>query len=261
MHEMNFRAPKWRPRTEPKNDARLDRYLEAHGVDPATRLKEYEIPADNLSVSLGPNITRHMREEGGKRFVSLPIMGGGARVYYRQYQEPAGFTMIANQTPITGTAEAILWPYQFTGIPAQALVPGQQVQIFAYGVATTPASAATTITINPRWGTTTGGVTMGISNTSGTAVASQTAVPWNLQFLATVRTISDAATSSTVTGGGFATSITFGTSATVPAILVMGGTAATVDTVSAEGIVFGATLGGSASWTMTTEGVSLEVLN
>jgi hypothetical protein len=169
--------------------------------------------------------------------------------------------MIANAATVSGTSETLLWPYQFTGIPSQALVPGQQVQIMAFGVATTPASAATTMTINPRWGTATSGVTMGISNTSPTVVASQTNVPWFLNFLATVRTVSDVATSSTVLGAGTIDGITTGTSATTVNHLVMGGTAATVDTVSAEGIVFGVTLGGSASWTMTTQGIALEVLN
>ena len=92
-------------------------------------------------------------------------------------------------------------------------------------------------------------------------MASQTAVPWWLKFLATVRTVSDTATSSTVTGGGILCGIACGASATVPSIMVMGGTAATVDTVSAEGLVFGVTLGGSASWTMTCQGVAIEVLN
>lgn len=208
---------------------------------------------EQVLVARGANLRRY--DEGMR-----PI-AGGARVYYRQYQEPAGFTMIASQTAVTGTAEALLWPANFTSIPAQALVPGQQIEINAYGVATTPGSAATTMTINPRWGTTTSGVTLGISNTSATVVASQTAVPWWLKFLATVRTVSDTATSSTVTGGGILCGITCGGSATVPSIMVMGGTAATVDTVSAEGLVFGVTLGGSASWTMTTQGVAIEVLN
>jgi hypothetical protein len=225
---------------------------------------------DKLFVSYGPNIGRLMRGNRG-RFRMLPfkrqpkspfpIIAGGARVYYRQYQEPAGFTVVTDQTQISGTSETLLWPYQFTGIPAQGLVPGQQVEIKAFGVATTPASAATTITLNPRWGTTTGGVTLGISNTSATVVASQTGVPWFLNFLVTMRTVSDVATSSTVKGAGTCCGITMGGSATIPSVLVMGGTAATVDTVSTEALVFGATLGGSASWFMTTQGIALEVLN
>ena len=62
-------------------------------------------------------------------------------------------------------------------------------------------------------------------------------------------------------GGGILTSIACGASATVPSIMVMGGAAATVDTVSAQGLVFGVTLGGSASWTMTTQGIAIEVVN
>ena len=125
---------------------------------------------EQVLVTRGPNLQR------------LDRIAGGARVYYRQYQEPAGFTMITDASAATGTAEALLWPANFTSIPAQALVPGQHIEIHAYGVATTPGSAATTMTINPRWGTTTSGVTLGISNTSATVVASQTAVPWWLNF-------------------------------------------------------------------------------
>lgn len=240
------RLPKWRAdEPTPEIDARWQRQIEGD---------------EGMAVTYGPNFARYLRGNKG-RLRPLPRLAGGARVYYRQYQEPAGFTMIADQSAATGTSEALLWPFNFTAIPAQALVPGQQVQIHAYGAATTPGASATTMTINPRWGTTTGGVTLGISGTSATVIASQTAVPWYLEFMATVRTVSDSATSSTVKSGGFICGITMGASATVPAILVMGGAAATVDTVSAEGIVFGVTLSGSASWTMTTQGVAIEVLN
>lgn len=247
-------APEWHPSTKPHSDPRIEQELSDR---------------EQIVVAWGPNITKMWLGRRGnfrprKRYRDwrdLPLMAGGGRQYYRNYQVPAGATMMADQTAITGTAEALLWPYNYTAIPAQILEPGAQIQIFAYGVATTPGSAATTMTVNPRWGTTTSGVSLGISNTSATVVISQTAVPWFLTFIATVRTTSIVATSSTVKGGGTIAGITMGSSATVPATLVMGGAAATVDTVSAEALVFGTTLGGSASWTMTTEGVSFEVIN
>jgi hypothetical protein len=186
-------------------------------------------------------------------------IGGGARVYYRQYQEPAGFTMIASQTAIAGTSEVLLWPYQFTAIPAQALVPGQQIEVTAWGIMSTAASAEGTFTINPRWGTTTGGVTLGLSDTSITLPASLSNVPWYLKFSATVRTVSDTATSSTVVGAGFLVSTGLST-ATAGGTSIMGGTVATVDTVSSQGLVFGVTLG-SASDGMTTQGIAIEALN
>ena len=52
-----------------------------------------------MFVTRGPNLQRLI---------------GGARVYYRQYREPAGFTMIADQSAVTGTAEALLWPANFS---------------------------------------------------------------------------------------------------------------------------------------------------
>jgi hypothetical protein len=218
------------------------------------RLRAYD-PMDMRSM---PRPYKKRRRIGPFKFGGhIPVVAGGGDVNFRQYQIPAGFTMIAAQSAITGTAEALMWPYQFTAIPAAQLQAGQQIEVCAWGIMST-AAAPGTLTINPRWGTTTGGVSLGISNTSPTQAASLTAVAWYLKFNATMRVPSVTATSSTVSGGGFFVCQAIG-SATAPGTMVFGGQA-TVDTVSNEGIVFGATLG-SASDSITTEGVTIETLN
>ena len=196
--------------------------------------------------------------DGFKRFFTLrnpirPVGGAGAQ-YYRDTLFPNGAQLHADPTAIAGTTEALIYPAVFTQLFAFQPRIGQQLVITAGGVMTTPASAATTLTLNPRWGTSTAGLTLGISNTSATATVSQTNVPWFMHFLATVRDIGAAASSMTIVGEG-----QFSCAAAIGAPLNLGGTiVTTADNESVQGIVFGAILGGSASWTMVTRNVLFE---
>jgi hypothetical protein len=168
-------------------------------------------------------------------------------------------------TQVTGTAEAALWnatgaaPVPPTGFAANEVRAGQIWQITAHGVTTTPGASATTLTLTPRWGTSTGGTALGASGASNTALISRTNDPWWLTGQLEVRQVGSSG--SVVIGGDF-TCAAIGTAAANPGQVVFGSTAAvTVDTTVAAGLWMGVTLGGSASWTIKTLGVSFVPLN
>jgi hypothetical protein len=170
-----------------------------------------------------------------------------SRQYFREILEPI---MVANQTAITGTTEAAAFPVSpWTSLAANQLRPGQTLKVTAFGIITTAASPGN-LTITPRYGTTTSGTTLGASVASA-LTGSLTNVPWFLEFWFTCRTVG---TSGTAVGAGSfqsqaQTSVTFG------------GTAATIDTTAASGIFIGVTMSGSASDSLTTQGVAFEFLN
>jgi len=172
-----------------------------------------------------------------------------ARQYFSEVLEPI---MPADQTAVTGTSEAGLWPTTFTSLAANDLKAEKVIRITAWGLMTTAASSPGTLTITPRYGTSTGGTTLGISAASATLTTSQTNVAWYLTATATCRTVGSSGTM--VLGGIIVCNAAFA------APLAFGGTTATVDTTAASGIFIGVTLG-SASDSMTTKGVAFETLN
>lgn len=185
-----------------------------------------------------------------------------SRQYFRELAEPV---MVIDQTQITGTAEAAMWNMTGAGPPPATLLPantvrsGQIWQVTAFGVMTTPASAATTMTLTPRWGVSSSGTSLGASGVSNTAIISRTNDPWFLSLLLTIR--SAAASGTAVCAARFSCPA-IGTAAANPGTLVAGSTASvTIDTTIASGIYVGATLAGSASWTLKTLGVAMESLN
>jgi hypothetical protein len=176
-----------------------------------------------------------------------------SRQYFNEIIAPVP---TADVTAITGTAEAIMWPASpWSSLPANTLQVGQALRIFAGGVMTTPAATPGTMTITPRFGTSTAGTTLGASVASPTLIVSLTNVPWSLIAVFACRSIG--ATGSGVMSGHFECQ------AVGPAPgagLNFGGTVATIDTTAAAGIVFGATMG-SASDSLTTRYVAFEALN
>lgn len=132
--------------------------------------------------------------------------------------------------------------------------PGQLLKVTVSGVVTTGATAVNW-TITPRWGTANTGVTFGAS----AAVAKTTgltAVPWLLQFWLHFRTINNvtATQSTAMAGGSFE-------SAGAARDLVLGGTAATIDTVSASALWLGIVASGAdVSATFTPQLVVTEIL-
>lgn len=173
-----------------------------------------------------------------------------SRQYFAEVLAPI---MEADQTAVTGAAEGALWPTSpWTAMVANQLQPGQVYRLTAGGVLTSAASTPGTLTITPRWGTSTGGTSFGISAASATLTTSQTNVPWFLEALLQCRTIGSSG--SAVLNG------TFECNAVAIASLQFGGASTTIDTTTAQGIFIGVTLG-SASDSMITRMVVLEALN
>jgi hypothetical protein len=163
------------------------------------------------------------------------------------FVEPMQPIMMVDGTQITGTTEASVWPIEYSSVAAGFLHKAQQHQeICAWGVTTTPASAATTCTVTPRWGTSTAGSALGASAASATVTASKTNVPWYLTANNLCRSIGTGATSVIVLGGDFICD-----QIAIPGLCFGGTVLSTVDKSAASGLWFGATLAGSASWTLT----------
>lgn len=174
----------------------------------------------------------------------------GSRQYFRELLEPM---TLANLAAVTGTAEAALIAVSpWTALAANSVRAGQVFKLNASGVITTPAASPGTLTITPRWGTSTSGTSLGASAASGTLTTSQTNVPWNLDAMLAVRAIGSAG--SAVLWGRFQAN-QVGINA-----LNFGGTVATIDTTVAAGLFLGVTLG-SASDSMTPQIAVFEALN
>jgi hypothetical protein len=164
----------------------------------------------------------------------------------------------ANLAQITGTAEAALFPVSpFTAIPAYSVEPGQVFRLFASGVMTTPGATPGTLTVTPRWGTTTGGVSLGPSAASGALTVSKTNVPWVLDATLEFRAVnhSGAGLSAAVLGGRFQCD-----QVGVPALNFGGLTPTNLDTTTAQGLFIGMTLG-AAGDLMTPQIVDFYAVN
>ena len=173
-----------------------------------------------------------------------------SRQYFDEVLSPI---ITADQPAITGTSEAALWAVaNGSSLTANQLQPGQLLRISAWGLMTTAASTPGTLTITPRYGTSTGGTTLGASAASPTLATSKTNVPWWLDLMGICRSTGTSGTM--VLSGHFTCDQAF----TQP--LAFGGTTATIDTTTAQGIFIGVTLG-SASDSMTTKGLAFELLN
>lgn len=147
---------------------------------------------------------------------------------------------IANLTAVTATSETGLWNVaNYSPINANDMTPGKIYRLSAGGILSTAASG--TLIITPRYGTTTGGVTLGASVTQ-TVPINLSNVPWYLQFDLVCRTIGAPGSNSTVIGSGFFVSA--GTAATAGSAFALsfGGTSGTVDASVASGIFIGWTL-------------------
>lgn len=165
--------------------------------------------------------------------------------------------MLADQTAVPGTTEAVLWAAQFSALPANFFdAPGKTCRLRAFGVMTTGATPGTLI-LTPRYGTTTGGTTLGAGTASGTLATSVTTVPWSMDCMIVCRSIGS---SGTIAFFGLWESPRGYT--TAPGVVECGnGSVATIDTTSAAGgLVVGATLSNAGS-SLTTRKMSIEALN
>lgn len=172
-----------------------------------------------------------------------------------------GAIALADQTAVTGTSEVAMWPTaQYTGWAANQLRAGQVWHLTAFGVITTAASSQGNITITPRYGTSTGGTSLGASAATALA-ASATNVPWQLEYNLVVRSVGLAGANSNVVGNGVFSTTVAAIAASTGNQISFGSTAnVAVDLSIASGLFMGVTLG-SASDSLKTLGVFLESLN
>lgn len=161
--------------------------------------------------------------------------------------QPYNDVPIADLTAVTATVETGLWNVpQFSPIPANDARAAKVYEIIASGVYSTGASG--TLTLTPRFGTTTGGISFGASVAQAVPV-SLTNEAWAFHGFMTIRTVGVAGANSTATfvgtfnGGGAAA--TAGSSC----VVVCGGTPATVDLSVAGGLFLGWTLSVAGSVT------------
>jgi hypothetical protein len=164
--------------------------------------------------------------------------------------------MVADQTAVPGTAEAVLWAAMFGALPANFFDrPGKTARVRALGVMTTGATPGT-LTLTPRYGTTTGGTSLGAGTVSGTLVASQTNAPWFLDATCVCRAIG--ASGQLVFYGVWESVVGY---AAAPGAVECGrGAVTTVDTSAATGgLTIGATLSNAGS-SLTTRKLAIESL-
>jgi hypothetical protein len=151
-------------------------------------------------------------------------------------------------TAVTSTSETGLWAVaNFTPIPANYARSGQTFELIATGIYSTGASG--TLIITPRYGTTTGGVTLGASVTQ-TVPINLTSEAWFMHAILNFRKVdASAATQSTAMAGGLFNGGGIAGTASTQCVVCFGGTAGTVDTTAAAGLFIGWTLSVAGSCT------------
>ena len=178
----------------------------------------------------------------------------------RQYFETLDFIdpPSANLTAVTATVETGLWSTAlWTPIPANDARAGKVYKVTAGGIVSTGASG--TLTITPRFGTTTGGVTLGASQAQ-TVPVSLTNVPWIMEFYLTFRSIGTTASTSSAIGTGTFRSAGAAATAGNAWTVAFGGTAGTtLDTTTTQGIFIGWTL--SVAGSVTPQYAFIQSLN
>jgi hypothetical protein len=165
-------------------------------------------------------------------------------LYYSDTRQPF---MIAEQSQITGTGEALLWPAQFTSLVANYFTVGKMVYYCAWGKTTTAGSTPGNLTATMRYGTTTGGTSIAAS-----AATALTTSKSNINFITEGWVCCQATGSGTngklVANGRFMTDGAgniFSTAGNMPLLFpaTSPGTSTGVDTTSAQGIILDFTLG------------------
>lgn len=241
------------------NSMEVDRHLAM--IEEANSLgqESWDAYGDMLVDLRIPRKTRQMMarsRDAQLRGFSLPKAAYGP---FRQMID--GSIMLADQTAITGTSETSLFPVaQYSSWAANQLRAGQIWFLTAFGIMTTAGASQGNITVTPRYGTSTSGVSMGASAATALA-ASATSVAWRLEYTFIIRQVGNAGTNSKAVGNGiFTTTVAAITAATGNQISFGSTASVSIDTSIASALLMGMTLG-SASDTMTPLGVMLESLN
>lgn len=181
-------------------------------------------------------------------------------VYYRDTRTP---TLVADQTSVAGTAEAIAYPLAFTATPANYLNVGKMNKLMVHGKLITAGASPGTMTWNGRYGT--AGSSADVSLTAGAASATMTislTKSLTAEMWTSCRTTG---ASGTMVASGrviYDSSIIAGTAGLGTVSLLPSGAIAnaTVDTTTAKGINLNIILG-SASDNFTAQILQFEALN
>lgn len=236
-------------------------------LDPKTGRPQDEFSIVEQNAALAAAAERDGRFKRVVRFLErgqelgdlAPRMVGGTA--WRDYV-PGCEYMIASQSAVAGTAEALLWPAPFTFIPAGFLQPGKALHLTVWGKLTTAGATPGTLTLTARYGTTTGGTSLGASAASPTFATSQSNITWRAELDLFCQGAGTAG-SAVLFGKWETTPATFGTTAGLIAGLLIPASApaaTAIDTTTAQGLLLDATLG-SASDNMTVMGLTFEAVN
>lgn len=236
-------------------------------LDPKTGRPQDEFSIVEQNAALAAAAERDGRFKRVVRFLERgqelgevgPRMVGGTA--WRDYV-PGCEYMIASQSPVAGTAEALLWPAPFTFIPAGFLQPGKALHLTVWGKLTTAGASPGTLTLTARYGTTTGGTSLGASAASPTFATTQTNITWRAELDLYCQAAGTSG-SAVLFGKWETTPATFATTAGMVAGLLIPASApaaTTIDTTTAQGLLLDATLG-SASDNMTVMGLTFESVN
>lgn len=166
---------------------------------------------------------------------------------------------VANLTAVTATTETGLWNVaQYSPIHAYDSYKGvgKVYRLMAGGIFSTGASG--TLTITPRVGTSTSGITLGAS-IAQTVVASLTNEAWFLHAIWIVRSLGAPGANSVVNGTGVFNGGGAAATAASNNSVVFGGTPATCDLSIETGIFIGWTL--SVAGSCTPQWVTMQSLN
>lgn len=161
--------------------------------------------------------------------------------------------MVADQTPITGASEALLYPYHFGAINPSFWQIGQAVKLTVIGKITSAASTPGNWTTTVRWGQTTAGTSLAASAALALATT-QTNITFIIELYIVCRATGSGSAGSlivigTVNGGTGVTLFTTGPQAAIPASAPA---AVAVDTSIYNALLVDSTLG-SASDSQTAQ--------
>ena len=180
--------------------------------------------------------------------------------FYRDSRSPF---MIADQTAVAGTTEAIAYPTYFTAIPADYLYVGKMNYLSVQGKIVTAASTPGTMTWNLRYGTAGTSADVGVASGAATATLSTSQTKsMGAEAWTSCRTTGS---SGSLIGLGRVwhdAAILAGTAGNLNWQVLPSGSAsaATVDTTVAKGINLNIILG-SASDNFTAQILTFEALN
>ena len=167
--------------------------------------------------------------------------------------EPASFSAVALTTSVQNLWTPSIW----TPILADEVEPGSAYLLTAGGTMTW-STTGTAIAVAPYWGqsaTPASNVSLGQSSTRTLQVTGATNSPWFARFVFTIETFGAAGSG---IGTGF---LRLASTSSAGTVILYGGTSATIDTTTNQGLVLAAVGGVSSTVSVTTQFAYVRSLN